>query len=295
MQWWQQPEARAALTLGVAWLVILVVSRIALSVVTRNVADTAARYRLRKFIGFLSLFVAAFAATVVYSDRLGGLTVAFGVAGAGIAFALQEVIASFAGWVAIMAGGYYRSGDRVQLRGIVGDVIDIGMLRTTLMETGGWVKGDLYNGRLVTIANSFVFKEPVFNYSSNFPFLWDELLLPVRYGSDRAWVRATLKRVAEEEVGEFARNAKGGWKTLSRSYLIEEAQVEPMITMVANDNWMEFTIRYVVDYKLRRTTRDRLYTKILDAFEASKGRALVASTTIELVSPATESEPAEKD
>ncbi|MBN1798381.1 MAG: mechanosensitive ion channel family protein [Spirochaetales bacterium] len=71
-----------------------------------------------------------------------------------------------------------------QLGGIKGDVIDISILRTTLMEIGNWVDGDLYNGRVVRIANSFVFKEPVFNYSGDFPFLWDELTLPIRYGSD---------------------------------------------------------------------------------------------------------------
>ncbi|MCB0784290.1 MAG: mechanosensitive ion channel, partial [Flavobacteriales bacterium] len=75
-------------------------------------------------------------------------------------------------------------GDRVQLGGIKGDVIDIGVLRTTLMELGEWVDGDLYNGRMVLVANSFVFKEPVFNYSADFPFLWDELKVPVQYGAD---------------------------------------------------------------------------------------------------------------
>jgi small-conductance mechanosensitive channel len=61
-------------------------------------------------------------------------------------------------------------GDRVQLGGIKGDVMDIGVLRTTIMETGQWVDGDLYNGRIV-LANSYVFKEPVFNYSGDFPFM----------------------------------------------------------------------------------------------------------------------------
>ena len=121
---------------------------------------------------------------IVYSDKLGGLTVAFGVAGAGIAFALQEVIASFAGWLAIMFGSFYKTGDRVQLGGIKGDVMDIGVLRTTIMEVGQWVDGDLYNGRIVLVANSFVFKEPVYNYSGDFPFLWDEIKIPIQYGSN---------------------------------------------------------------------------------------------------------------
>ncbi len=122
--------------------------------------------------------------TIVFSDKLGGLTVALGVAGAGIAFALQEVIASVAGWLAILFAGFYKTGDRVQLGGIKGDVIDVNVLRTTLMETGQWVDGDLYNGRIVRIANSFVFKEPVFNYSGDFPFLWDEIKIPVQFGSN---------------------------------------------------------------------------------------------------------------
>ena len=99
-------------------------------------------------------------------------------------FALQEVIMSIAGWIAIVTGDFYKSGDRVMVGGIKGDVIDLGVLRTTVMELGDWVDGDLYNGRIVRIANSFVFKEPVFNYSSDFPFLWDEIKIPIQYGSD---------------------------------------------------------------------------------------------------------------
>lgn len=285
MEWWQQPGVQNAATFGVVLVVLLALSRLALGMVSRLVADTAARYRLRKLVGFAAFVAAGLIALSMFSDRLGSMTVALGVAGAGIAFALQEVIASFAGWIAILAGGFYRTGDRVELGGTVGDVIDIGMLRTTLMETGSWVKGDLYNGRIVLVANSFVFKAPVFNYSSQFPFLWDEIVVPVRYGADRDWVRATLERVAAEEVGAFAQGAKAGWKDLARTFMIEEATVDPMITLVATDNWLEYTVRYVVDYKRRRTNRDRLFEHILDAFEAAPDKVKMASQTIELVHP----------
>ena len=80
----------------------------------------------------------------------------------------------------ILFGGFYKTGDRVQLGGIKGDVMDIGVLRTTVMEIGQWVDGDLYNGRIVLVANSFVFKEPVFNYSGDFPFLWDGIKIPIQ-------------------------------------------------------------------------------------------------------------------
>jgi small-conductance mechanosensitive channel len=205
------------------------------------------------------------------------------VAGAGIAFALQEVIASFAGWVAISFGSFYKTGDRVQLGGIKGDVIDIGVLRSTFMEIGQWVNGDLYNGRVVKIANSFVFKEPVFNYSSDFPFLWDEITVPVRYGSDYRAAYALLEKVVTEVAGDYVNEAKESWKTIVEKFMIEDARVEPMVTLVASDNWMEFTVRYVVDYKVRRTTKDALFRRILEEIECIEGKVALASATFELV------------
>jgi len=154
-------------------MAIYVASRFVQRVIGERVADATTRYRARKSIALIGYVIMILATAIVFNDRLGGLTVAFGVAGAGIAFALQEVIASAAGWVAISFGNFYAPGDRVQLGGIKGDVIDVGILRTTLMEVGQWVDADLYNGRIVRVANSFIFKEPVFNYSADFPFLWD--------------------------------------------------------------------------------------------------------------------------
>ena len=108
-------------------------------------------------------------------------------------------------------------GDRVQLGGIRGDVIDVGVLRTTLMECGHWVNGDLYNGRIVRVANWFVFKEPVFNYSGDFPFLWDEITVPVRYGADHRLARDIIERVVAEVVGEYARSRRSRGRAWSPS------------------------------------------------------------------------------
>jgi small-conductance mechanosensitive channel len=220
---------------------------------------------------------------VVFSNRLGGLTMALGVAGAGIAFALQEVIVSFAGWLTIMVGGFYKSGDRVQLGGIKGDVMDIGVLRTTIMETGQWVDGDLYNGRIVLIANSFVFKEPVFNYSGEFPFLWDEIKIPIQYGSDYDKVKEILLRAGKEVAGDLTTQSREQWHALQIKYRLEEAQTEPMVSLIANDNWVEFTLRFVVSYKKRRATKTELFTRILKEVDATNGAVKFASATFHLV------------
>jgi len=271
----------AALFIGVAvlWLIINAVQKNLFSKIKGN----DSRYRAKKFGNFIGYFLTIILITIVYSDKLGGLTVAFGVAGAGIAFALQEVIASFAGWLAILFGGFYKTGDRVQLGGIKGDVMDIGVLRTTIMEIGQWVDGDLYNGRIVLIANSFVFKEPVFNYSGDFPFLWDEIKIPVQYGSNYEKAKEIFLSAGKEVADSLSEITKEKWSLLQQKYRLEDAQTDPMVFIAANDNWVEYTLRYVVNYKKRRITKTDLFTRILKEVEATNGEIKFASATFQLV------------
>lgn len=271
----------ATIFLGIAiiWLIIKAIQKKLFS----KIKDNDHRYKAKKLGSFIGYFLTIVLLTIVFSDKLGGLTVALGVAGAGIAFALQEVIASFAGWLAIMFGEFYKSGDRVQLGGIKGDVMDIGVLRTTIMETGQWVNGDLYNGRIVLIANSFVFKEPVFNYSGDFPFLWDEIKIPIQYGSNYDLVKEILEKVGNDVAGDLTEQSKEKWTSLQSKYRLEEAQTEPMVSLEANDNWVEFTLRYVVSYKKRRATKTELFTQILKKVEATNGQIKFASATFQLV------------
>jgi small-conductance mechanosensitive channel len=282
-RWLFDPTVGKLVAALIGLVFVYTLSRVTQRAVGRYIVDTSARYRARKFVTFLAYLVGAVVLATVFSDRLGGFTVALGVAGAGIAFALQEVIASVAGWVAISFGNFYSPGDRVQLGGIKGDVIDVGMLRTTLMEVGQWVNGDLYNGRIVRVANSFVFKEPVFNYSADFPFLWDEITVPVRYGSDWKLAKEMFERVVNEICRDYALQSQDAWKKAVKKYMLEEARVEPMITLAANDNWLEFTARYIVDYRKRRWVKDRLFTRVLEEVDNSKDRIRLASATFELV------------
>ncbi|SHJ81101.1 Small-conductance mechanosensitive channel [Arenibacter nanhaiticus] len=266
---------------AIIWLIIKALQRNLFTKIKEN--DN--RYRAKKFSNFIGYFFTIALITIIFSDKLGGLTVAFGVAGAGIAFALQEVIASFAGWLAILFGGFYKPGDRVQLGGIKGDVMDIGVLRTTVMETGQWVDGDLYNGRIVLIANSFVFKEPVFNYSGDFPFLWDEIKIPIQYGSNYELAQELFEQVGNEVAGNLTEESREEWTVLQKKYRLEDAQTEAMVSFIANDNWVEYTLRYIVNYKKRRKTKTSLFLQILKKVEATNGQVKFASATFQLVDP----------
>jgi small-conductance mechanosensitive channel len=282
-QWLYDPLVGKIVFAVVGLLIIGAMVRLVQKALTHRIEQTKSRYFVRKLASSGGYLAAVLFITIVFSDQLGHLTVAFGVAGAGIAFASQEVIVSVAGWVAISLGHFYHIGDRVQLGGIMGDVIDVGVLRTTLMECGQWVNADLYNGRVVRVANSFVFKEPVFNYSADFPFLWDEINVPVKYGSDYRLAREILRRVADGLLAEHTADAKAKWQGLVRKYMIDDERVDPTVTMMANDNWIEFTLRYVVDYKRRRAVKDELFLRILEELDQTDGRVAIASATLQLV------------
>lgn len=252
--------------------------------VQRYVKDHNNWYKTRKTMNIFGYILAVIFLGILYSDMLGGITVVLGVASAGIAFSLREVIASIAGWLTILVGGMFKTGDRVQLGGVTGDVIDIGVLRTTVMEAGQWVNGDLYNGRIVKIANSFVYTQPVYNYSTDFPFLWDELTIPVRFGSDYTYARELIHKVAMEKTEEYSLDAREYWERMNRKFVIEDATTKPMVTLAVNDNWVQFTLRYVVEYKKRRILKDALFTGILKEIEQSDGKVELASATYEIVS-----------
>jgi small-conductance mechanosensitive channel len=281
--WLLDPAVGKLVAAFIGILIIIVLVRFLKRYLFRYIKDSDNRYRARKFVTFIGYITGIIVIATIFSDKLSGLPVALGVAGAGIAFALQEVIASVAGWLVVSAGNFYKTGDRIQLGGIMGDVIDIGILRTTLMECRQWVNGDQYNGRIVRVANSFVFKEPVFNYSGDFHFLWDEIVVPVKYGSDYKLAREIFKRIVTDVTKEYITAARDAWKEMVNKYLVEDATVDPMIFLIANDNWMEFTVRYVVDYKKRRITKDLLFTRILEEIYKTDGRVSIASTTLQIV------------
>lgn len=263
-------------------LVLFAVAGVVKTIIPRYIKETNSRYRTRKFINYFSYFLMLLVVMLVYSSQLSGLTVFLGVAGAGIAFALQEVIASIAGFISINFSNFYHVGDRVMLGGIKGDVVDIGILRTSMMQVGDWVNGDQYNGKIVRIANSFIFKEPVYNYSGDFPFLWDEITIPVKTDGDYDFAREKFLEILNEVQGDYAKGAEKHWAKMTERYMVEKAQVAPMVTMAFDQNWITFTLRYVVDYKKRRSTKDLIYTRVLDAIRHSEGKVAVASSAMEI-------------
>ena len=245
------------------------------------------RYRVRKFVAFSGYVAILLFVSILFEDRLGRLSFALGIAGAGVAVALQDVLASIAGAFSIGFSKLYTVGDRVQIGDTRGDVIDIGLLRTTLMEVGSWVGRDLFSGRIVRIPNNTVLKNSVFNYSQGFRFIWDQLKVVLSISSDADLARAMLLRVANEVIGEYIVEAQNSWNAVSDDYRTENPPIEPVVALAVNAASLEFTLNYVVDYTKRTTMQDRLFTKIVEEVAKSDGHLVWASSGVTVINQPT--------
>ena len=244
-------------------------------------ADT--RYRARKLIVFCGYLTILLFLAILFENRLGRLSFAIGIAGAGLAVALQDVIASIAGAFSIGFSSLYAVGDRVQIGDTRGDVIDIGLLRTSLMETGNWVNGDQYNGRIVRIPNNAVLKSTVFNYSQGFRFIWDEIKVVLSTASDCQFARETFLRLAKEAVGDYLVEAKASWKVIRDNNQTANPLLEPTVALIVSAGALEFSISYVVDYTKRTAMKDRLFSAIVEEIAKSNGKLHWNSSTTTLI------------
>lgn len=281
---WANEVYRKLILSAIVILGSLVVRRfLHLLIVARLSGDSPYIYVVRKVASYLVNVLAALLILGIWVQQIGDLSVALGILGAGLAFALQEVIGSIAGWVTIVAGQPFTIGDRVETGGIRGDVVDVSILRTTLMETGNWLGGDHNTGRIVTVSNAFIFKEPLFNYSRHLRYIWDEVTLPVTYESDwRRAIQIMTEAVRQHPLyQELLPLAQEQRRRARRQFAIKITPLEPRVFVKLTDNWIELGLIYPVDTDSRRSFRSDISQRILG--ELGAAGIVVASQTVAIV------------
>lgn len=268
----------------IIWVVIILLTIVFLrQLLRKKLPDSAIRYKSQKAVEFLGYILLIIITISYFTGNIKDFALAIGLLTAGITITLQELILSIAGSFYIFFVGVYKPGDRIEINNIKGDVIDIDSIYTTMMEIGEWVSSDNYSGRIVKLSNAFVFKGPVYNYSRDFPFVWDEFNLPIRYGSDVELAKSIVIKIASETLSEYVSKSISEWNQVVNKYYIENAQVDPTLAITMTDNWIQFNLRYIVDYKKRRSTKHILNELIEKEVLKTDGKVQLASTTVEIV------------
>lgn len=264
-------------------LLILVALQYIRRFLRKTLPDTSTRYKSQKAVEIAGYVFLVLISISYFTGNIKDFTLAIGLFSAGMAFTLQELILSIAGSLYIFFVKVYKPGDRIEINGIKGDVIDIDSIYTTLMEIGQWVSSDNYSGRIVKLSNAFVFKGPIYNYSQDFPFIWDEFNLPIRYGSDIELAKEIVIKTARELLTDYSANSKAQWQKVVNKYYIEDAQVDPTLAITLTDNWIQLNLRYIVDFKKRRLTKHLLNNSINNEIQKTNGKVNLSSTTLEII------------
>jgi len=246
-----------------------------------HVRDAKEHYRKLTFLS-TTLVVLALAAIIILWARPMQHTGTFlGLIGAGVAVALRDPLLSVAGRIAIFAGNMYSVGDRIEINKMTGDIIDVGFFYTRMMEVGNWIGGDQVTGRLVQFSNSRVFGHAVFNYTQNFAYIWDEVKIPITYESNMQDTTRILLDVGGEYTQEFLKGARTQLEQMRRYFLVPEFELEPQVYVKVTSNWIELTMRYVVDPKKRRSASSFIYTEVFSRMQGRKD-ITIASETMDL-------------
>lgn len=250
--------------------------------------DPYRRYWAGKVATYVFTAVTFVVLVVLWAPLGGRISVILGFATAGIAFAMQEVIGALFGWVNVLAGRIYNVGDRIEVGGVRGDVLDITPLRTTLLEIGGaprggegsgsWVTARQPTGRVVAISNKKTFTDAVFNYSAQLEWIWEELTLVVSQDAD--WQRAEAI-LLDEVRGESPAVREQGERTLARlheRHRFSAGDVEPRVFVRVVEGDIELTARFVVGVRRARAAKDAITRRVLEQL-ADAGIALAYPTT----------------
>jgi small-conductance mechanosensitive channel len=186
-----------------------------------------------------------------------------GLAGAGLTVALKDFIIGFFGWFVLMGKNGVRLGDWVEINGVTGEVVELGMFHTVLLETGNWTDSGHPTGRRVTFTNSFAVEGHYFNFSTSGQWLWDELQIVLPAGQNPYPVVEAIQKIVLEATSEGARQAEQEWKSAAKSREVK-VSAAPAINVKPIIGGVEVSVRYVTRANERSLLRAKLNHAAVD-------------------------------
>jgi len=194
-----------------------------------------------------------------------------GLVTAGLTVVLQDFIIAFFGWFVLMGKNGIRLGDWVEINGVGGEVTEIGLFRTTLLETGNWTDKGHPTGRRVTFINSFAIRGQYFNFSTTGQWMWDEISVSVPASDDTYAMVESIHKAVIEETAKDARVAEQEWKRGSRSDGLSQFAAEATVNLRPSASGIDVLVRYVTRAAGRFEMRNRLFQRVLDVLRRPGG------------------------
>src|SRR5229473_2414267 len=201
-----------------------------------------------------------------------------GLAGAGLTVALKDFIVAFFGWFVLMGRNGIRVGDWVEINGVSGEVVEVGLLRTVLLETGNWTDTGHPTGRKVAFVNSFAIEGHFFNFSTSGQWLWDEIEIMVPSNQNPYPVIDAIHKMVAKQTEANVKAAEQEWQKAATGYRAQPVSAAAEISLRPNGSGIEVHVRYITRAGERHTMRTRLYQALVDLLHSRPGGQATAAS-----------------
>ena len=255
-------------------LVVILVVYLAQHVIDRLFTGMSAENKridtLRSVVTFAVRVVGAIVILLIVLGMPTQTATILGFVGAGLTVALKDFIVPFFGWFVLMGSNGLHVGDWVEINGVAGEVVEIGLMRTVLMETGNWNDAGHPTGRKVAFPNSFAIEGHYFNFSTSSQWMWDELQLTIPSSNDPYAVIDGLQKLVTKETEATAQTAEKEWQTTTSRYRVKTFSAEPAINVRPTGSGVEVKVRYITRAHERHETRKHLYEAVFELMQGKR-------------------------
>ena len=258
-------QVKILVSIGIIVL-IWIIRRIIVRIVNYKTADVHIRYGWRKALNYTSLALDVLFVGLIWMNGMKSFATYFGLLSAGVSIALKDPILNLAGWIFIMTQRPFKIGDRVEIEGHTGDVIDIGIFQFLMIEVGNWVDADQSTGRIIHIPNELTLTTALINYTKGFPYIWNEMEVLVTFESDWKKAKQILVDIVNKHAEPQSEVAKISIEQASRKYAIFYKNTTPKVYTSVEDSGVMLTLRYLCRVRKRRGSAERIWEDILDEF-----------------------------
>jgi len=261
------PEYQVSIVKSIVIVLALIIIRsIVLKVADRRLKDEQAFYRFQKTTQYIFWLFLTILVGRIWFQGIESLATFFGLVSAGIAIALKDPIVNLAGWIFIFWEKPFGVGERIEIGGVKGDVIDITAFQFSILEIGGEDRPEVNTGRIVSIPNNKVFIEKLANYERSFPFIWDQLCTQVTFESDWQRAKEIFERLGEKYSKKYSQQEINNFKQASKHLFFSFKDFSPMVHTTVKDCGIEIALRFIVEPRLKRSTRTKIWEEILKEF-----------------------------
>ncbi len=241
---------------------------------------------MRLVLRFISQMIGVLVILLVVFGLPSQLSTVLALGAAGLTVALKDFIVAFFGWFVLMGRHGIRAGDWVEINGIGGEVVEVGLLRTILLETGNWNDAGHPTGRTVSFVNSYAIEGHYFNFTTAGQWLWDELDVLIPTGEDPYYLTTSVLKLVAEQTQKDCAEAESEWQHAAKRSSIQNFSAQPAIDVRPTSLGVNLVVRYVVNAHNRYEVRTRLYQAIVELLHTDKsGRVPAAPLPANPVQP----------